>query len=75
MLSEAKIPKEAKENIDFSEEHPYHVDVLWGFLHGVKKPGTNSFEFDLLFKVAEAIMTIPHSNAGEERIFLLINKK
>ena len=39
-----------------------------------EKPGTSSFEFDLLFKVAEVIMTIPHSNAGEERIFSLINK-
>ena len=29
---------------------------------------------DLLFQVAEVIMTIPHSNAGEERIFSLINK-
>ena len=74
LLSEADIPKEAKANIDLSEEHPYRVDVLWGFLRGVKKPGTNSFEFDLLFKVAEVVMTIPHSNAGEERIFSLINK-
>jgi len=74
LLSEAEIPKEAKANIDVSEEHPYHIDILWGILRGAKKPGTNSFEFDLLFKVAEAIMTIPHSNAGEERIFSLINK-
>jgi hypothetical protein len=39
----------------------------------VKKPGTNSLEFDPLFHVA-AVMTVPHSNAGEERIFSLINK-
>ena len=74
LLSEADIPKEAKANIDLSEEHLYGVDVLWGFLRGVKKPGTNSFEFDLLFKVAEVVMMILHSNAGEERIFSLINK-
>ena len=43
-------------------------------MHDVKKPGINSFEFDLLFKVAEVVMTIPHSNAGKERIFSLINK-
>ena len=35
---------------------------------------SNECEFDLLFKVAEVVMTIPHSNAGEERIFSLINK-
>ena len=40
----------------------------------MKKPGTNSNKFDLLFKVAEVVMTIPHSNAAEERIFSLINK-
>jgi len=44
------------------------------YMHDVKKPGINSFEFDLLFKVAEVVMTIPHSNAGKERIFSLINK-
>ena len=74
LCSEAEIPKEVKANINLSEEDPYRVDVLWGFLRGVKKPGTSLFEFDLLFKVAEVIMTIPHSNAGEERIFSLINK-
>ena len=40
----------------------------------MKKPGTNDLFFGLLFKVAEVVMTIPHSNAGEERIFSLINK-
>ena len=71
LLSEAEIPREAKANVDDSEELPYCVDLLWGFLRGVNIPGTNSFE---LFKVAEAVMTIPHSNAGEETIFSLINK-
>ena len=37
-------------------------------------PGTKTLEFYLLFKVAQTVMTIPHSNAGEERIFSLINK-
>jgi len=76
LFSEADISKEVKEqaNLKLSEEDPYRIDVLWGFLHSVKKPGTNSFEFDLLFKVAEVVMTIPHSNTGEERIFSLINK-
>ena len=40
----------------------------------MKKPGASRCEFNLLFKVAEVVMTIPHSNAGEERIFSLINK-
>ena len=28
LLSEAEIAKEARANINLSEEHPYHVDVL-----------------------------------------------
>ena len=69
LLPDDAIPKEVKECVNLSEEDPHRIDVLWGFLQGVKKPGTNLFDFDLLFKVAEAVMTIPHSNAGEERIF------
>ncbi len=47
---------------------------LWGYLRGVKEPGTSQTKFGLLFRVAKVVMTIPHSNAGEERIFSLINK-
>ena len=36
LCSEAEIPKEVKANINLSEEDPYCVDVLWGFLCGVK---------------------------------------
>ena len=46
-------------------------DLLWGYLQGVKVPGISP-RFDLLFRVAE---TIPHSNAGEERMFSYISKK
>ena len=71
---EEDIPTSVKESVGLEAEDPYRVDVLWTYLKDVKKPGTRESEFDLLFKVAEVIMTIPHSNAGEERIFSLINK-
>ena len=74
LLAAEDIPSVVKESIGLEEKDPYPVDVLWGYLRGVKIPGTNCFAFDLLFKVAEVVMTIPHSNAGEERIFSLINK-
>ena len=45
-----------------------------GYLRNVKVAGTNELMLDLLFKVAEVVLTIPHSNAGEERIFSYINK-
>ena len=60
-----------KENAGLTVDDP---DVLWGYLRCLKTPGTTRNEFDLLFKVAEVVMTIPHLNAGEERIFSLISK-
>ena len=57
-----------------NEDDVYHIDDLWSYLATLKTPGSNDKEFDLLAKVARCIMTIPHSNASEERIFSLINK-
>ena len=74
LLSEDDIPASVKESTGLDPEKPFRVDTLWTYLKGVKKPGTRECEFDLLFSVAEVVMTIPHSNAGEERIFSLINK-
>ena len=73
MLAVEDIPQTVKECSGLQEGDPYRVDILWGYLRDVKKPGTNEFEFNLLFKIAGIVMTIPHSNAGEERIFSLIN--
>ena len=74
LLEESSIPMEIKDSIGLSSEDPFQIDILWAYLRGLKQPGTNILEFDLLFKVAEAVMTIPHSNAGEERMFSLISK-
>ena len=52
----------------------YHVDKVWGYLKSIQKPGSVEYEYDSLYKVAEIVLTIPHSNAGEEHIFSFINK-
>ena len=52
----------------------YYVDAFWGYLKTVRKPGSTEYEFDILYQVAEIVLTIPHSNAGEERIFSYISK-
>lgn len=70
-MREEDIPDSLKDDPDGG---PCNIDKLWGYLKDLKKPGTNICEFDLLFKVANVVLTIPHSNAGEERIFSLINK-
>ena len=74
LLSPSDIPSTIKESANLSEEDPHRVDILWGYLRGVKKPGTSELAFGLLFSVAEVVMSMPHSNAGEERIFSFINK-
>lgn len=74
LLGSEDIPKSVKESAGLTVDDPYRVDVLWGYLRDLKTPGTTTNKFHLLFKVAEVVMTIPHSNAGEERIFSQINK-
>ena len=74
VLVEEDIPATVKESAKLTREDPFRVDILWSYLKNIKLPGSNECEFDLLFKVADVVMTIPHSNAGEERIFSLINK-
>lgn len=76
-INEHFIPESVKASCCLSgseDDNMCHMGVLWGYLKGVKTPGTNELMFDLLFKVAEVVLTIPHSNAGEERIFSYINK-
>ena len=74
LLKEDDITTIVRESVGLGPDDPHQLYVLWGYLKGVRKPGSSTFEFELLFKVAELVMTIPHSNAGEERIFSLINK-
>ena len=47
------------------------MDSIWGHIATIKNvDGSHSFE--LLSKVAKLVLVIPHSNAGEERVFNLI---
>lgn len=76
-IDENDIPETIKASCCISDDENgklCRMDVMWSYLKGFKVPGTNEPMLDLLFKVAEVILTIPHSNAGEERIFSYINK-
>ena len=69
------LPENLKEACHYTDDdHPCRIDALWSYLRSVNKPGTRVPQFDLLFRVAETILTIPHSNASEERIFSYISK-
>jgi hypothetical protein len=69
------VPENLKEACHYTDDdHPCRIDALWSYLRTVNTPGTKIPQFDLLFRVAETILTIPHSNASEERIFSYISK-
>ena len=56
-----------------SEKITYHrMDLIWSFLAEMKLPGMDVKRFPRLSKIAKEVLTIPHSNAGEERVFSTI---
>ena len=52
----------------------YRMDVLWWHITNQNIPGTASKRFPHLAKVAELVLVLPHSNAGEERLFSIVRK-
>ena len=57
------------------DEVEYHrMDILWGYLGTLKDSVTSQPRFFMLSKVAKLVLTIPHSNADEERVFSLIRQ-
>ena len=54
---------------DFISHH--RTDMIWSFIHTICS-NSGSKRFEKLFKVANIILTIPHSNAGEERVFNMV---
>ena len=60
-------------NID-PETKVLRMDVVWAHLVGMSSLATDEPTFPLLSIVARLVLVIPHCNAGEERVFSLINK-
>ena len=78
-LSREDIPTsvwdEASERVDAEGGGiSWRMDTVWGYLRGLKLPGVEVSRFPMLSKVAQVVLTIPHSNAGEERVFSIIRK-
>ena len=71
MLKEAKV-------IDGEEDGEvlfhYRVDVLCWHVAKLFIPGTAAKRFKPLPKVAGLVLALPHSNAGEERLFSIVRK-
>ena len=53
----------------------YYIDVLWHYIAKITVPGTCSKSFKLLPQVASLVLVLPHSNAGLQRLFIVVRKK
>ncbi len=57
---------------DDSNQH-CRMDIVWKHLSEMRNPD-NSLMFKKLSKVTLLVLTLPHSNAEEERLFSMITK-
>ena len=56
-----------------NEDGEYHrMDHLWVYLGNLKNRASGTFKFPKLSKVAQIVLSMPHSNADAERTFSLI---
>ena len=78
LLLDGNIPKDIWEKatvmLKADGERKFRMDMIWHYLSGVKS-ADNTSRFPRLSKVAKLVLTIPHSNAQEERVFSMIRKK
>ena len=70
--SDANVTK--KGSSDGEDYVYYRMDTLWAYLSTVKDGATGLPTFSLLSKVEKLVLTLPHSNADEERVFSLIRQ-
>ena len=69
-----ELPKAVKELAREKEgSSRLRPDIVWGHLQEMTTPDGHR-RFPILSKAALLVVTIPHSNAGEERVFSMIKK-
>lgn len=73
-MEDEELPKAVKELAREKEgSSRLRPDIVWGHLQEMTTPDGRK-RFPILSKVALLVLTIPHSNAGEERVFSMIKK-
>ena len=73
-MEDEELPKAVKELAREKEgSSRLRPDIVWGHLQEMTTPDGRK-RFPILSKVALLVLTIPHSNAGEERVFSMIEK-
>ena len=79
LLEQSDIPqhvwqsaKEKREGDESEESTFIRMDVVWAFLSSATTGDGCKLKFARLSKVARLILVLPHSNAGEERVFSMV---
>ncbi|XP_058876373.1 uncharacterized protein LOC117432754 [Acipenser ruthenus] len=75
LMEEKDIPRSIWEQAvsRVSEQEVYHrMDKVWAHMATIKSPVTGMPKLPMLSKVAQLILTLPHSNADAERVFSMI---
>ena len=57
-----------------TERGDIRLDALWNYFGEMKDAADGTVRFPKLKKVVRLIITIPHSNAEEERVFSIVRK-
>ena len=64
--------KEVSEGDESEDSIFIRMDVVWAFLSNVSTGDGCRLKFARLSKVARLVLVLPHSNAGEERVFSMV---
>ena len=76
LLDDSEIPDNVWNSALIYEEDEvkhFRIDKLWAYLRTAQYPD-GSLIFAKLAKVALLVLTLPHSNAEEERVFSMVTK-
>ena len=77
ILKQDSIPEDVWESAKVQDEqvsrYIYRMDVIWAYLSQMKL-ANGELRYKRLSDVAKLVLIIPHSNAGEERVFSMIRK-
>ena len=73
LLRDSDIPDHVMESCK-TDRGDLKLDSLWSFIRQMNDHAENALLFPRLWKVVRLILTIPHSNAEEERVFSIVRK-
>ena len=74
LLNDKDIPESTWDSAKIEDDSThFRMDILWSFLLKMKDPSGTAM-FERLAKVAILVLTLPHSNAEEERVFSMVTK-